>query len=55
MIARAAQTPELWHHLAALAWQALWVWLTVKLTAGLFRRNVMKSGSGETVFRRARA
>jgi ABC-2 type transport system permease protein len=46
MIARAAQTPELWHHLLAIAWQALWVWLTVKLTAGLFRRNVMKSGGG---------
>jgi ABC-2 type transport system permease protein len=55
MIARAAQTPELWHHLLAIAWQALWVWLTVKLTAALFRRNVMKSGSGETVFRRAKA
>ena len=46
MIARAAQTPTLWHHLAAIAWQALWVWLTVKLTAGLFRHNVMKSGGG---------
>ncbi len=55
MIARAAQSPELWHHLAALVWQALWVWLTVKLSARLFRRNVMKSGSGETVFRRAKA
>lgn len=46
MIARAAQTPTLWHHLAAILWQALWVWLTVKLTAGLFRHNVMKSGGG---------
>jgi ABC-2 type transport system permease protein len=48
MIARAAQTPELWTHLAALAWQALWVWITVKLSARLFRRNVMKSGGGHT-------
>ncbi|HEX8532580.1 MAG TPA: ABC transporter permease [Allosphingosinicella sp.] len=48
MIARAAQTPTLWHHLVAIAWQALWVWLTVKLTAGLFRHNVMKSGGGGT-------
>ncbi len=55
MIARAAQSPELWHHLIALVWQVLWVWLTVKLSAGLFRRNVMKSGSGETGFRRAKA
>ena len=46
MIARAAQTPTLWHHLAAIAWQALWVWLTVKLTTSLFRHNVMKSGGG---------
>ena len=45
MIARAAQTPELWPHLLALAWQALWVWLTIKGTASLFRRNVMKSGT----------
>jgi ABC-2 type transport system permease protein len=46
MVARAAQTPELWPHLVALAWQALWVWLTIKLAASLFRRNVLKSGSG---------
>jgi ABC-2 type transport system permease protein len=45
MIARAAQTPELWPHLLALAWQALWVWIIVRLGAGLFRRNVLKSGS----------
>jgi ABC-2 type transport system permease protein len=46
MIARAAQTPELWPHLLALAWQVLWVWLTIKISAALFRRNVMKSGGG---------
>jgi len=44
MVARAAQTAELWPHLLALAWQALWVWLTVALGARLFRRNVLKSG-----------
>ncbi|HEX6375236.1 MAG TPA: ABC transporter permease [Allosphingosinicella sp.] len=44
MVARAAQTPELWPHALALAWQALWVWLTVWLGARLFRRNVLKSG-----------
>ncbi len=49
MIARAAQTPELWHHLLALAWQALWVWLTIKITASLFRSNVMKSGTPGSV------
>lgn len=46
MVARAAQTPELWPHIAALIWQALWVWLTIKLGASLFKRNVMKSGTG---------
>jgi ABC-2 type transport system permease protein len=44
MVARAAQTPELWPHALALAWQGLWVWLTVWLAARLFRRNVLKSG-----------
>lgn len=44
MLARAAQTAELWPHALALAWQALWVWLTVTLGAKLFRRNVLKSG-----------
>ncbi|HYJ83437.1 MAG TPA: ABC transporter permease [Allosphingosinicella sp.] len=44
MVARAAQTAELWPHALALAWQALWVWLTVALGARLFRRNVLKSG-----------
>lgn len=46
MVARAAQTPELWPHLLALAWQAFWVWLTIQLGAHLFRRNILKSGGG---------
>jgi ABC-2 type transport system permease protein len=44
MVARAAQSAEIWPHLLALAWQALWVWLTVWLGARLFRKNVLKSG-----------
>jgi ABC-2 type transport system permease protein len=44
MISRGAQTPEIWPHLAALAWQGLWVWIVVRLGAALFRRNVLKSG-----------
>src|SRR3546814_8495458 len=47
MIARAAQSPDLWPHLAIIPWQALWVGLTVRLGVRLFRRNVMKSGAGE--------
>jgi ABC-2 type transport system permease protein len=55
MVARAAQTPEIWPHLLAIVWQALWIWLTVRLSASLFRSNVLKSGSGESPFRRKKA
>ncbi len=44
MMARAAQDPALWPHLAAIAWQALCVVLFVKGGATLFRRRVMQSG-----------
>ena len=44
MIARAAEEPQLWPHLLALAWQALWVVLILRLGAQLFRKTVLKSG-----------
>jgi len=44
MVARAAERPELWPHLLALGWQALWVGLIVVASARLFRRTVLKSG-----------
>jgi ABC-2 type transport system permease protein len=44
MVARAAERTELWPHLAAIIWQALWVALILKLGAKLFRRSVLKSG-----------
>jgi ABC-2 type transport system permease protein len=44
MLARAAQSPEVWPHVAALVWQAMWVALIVRFGAKLFRRSVMKSG-----------
>jgi ABC-2 type transport system permease protein len=44
MLARAAQEPEWWPHLAALLWQALWVALILRGAAMLFRRTVLKSG-----------
>ena len=44
MLARAAQAPALWPHVVALAWQALWVAVTIRVGAGLFRKRVMKSG-----------
>ena len=46
MVARAAQSPVLWTHAAALAWQLLWVAIFVKTGSGLFRKLVMKSGAG---------
>ena len=45
MLARAALEPTIWTHLAALAWQALWVGLLVKGGSLWFRKRVMKSGS----------
>ncbi len=44
MIARAAEQDALWPHLAALAWQVLWVALILKFAASLFRTSVLKSG-----------
>jgi ABC-2 type transport system permease protein len=44
MISRAAQSPALWPHALALAWQALCVLAIVRLGARIFRRSVMKSG-----------
>jgi ABC-2 type transport system permease protein len=44
MLARAAQEPLWWPHLAAILWQALWVALILHLGASLFRKTVLKSG-----------
>ena len=47
MIARAAELPVLWPHLLALAWQAVWLALTIRFAARRFRRGVLKSGGGK--------
>ena len=44
MLARAAQSPALWPHAAAFAWQAMSVALLIRGGARLFRTRVMKSG-----------
>lgn len=44
MMARAAEQPELWPHLIALAWQMLWVALILRFGSQLFRKTVLKSG-----------
>jgi ABC-2 type transport system permease protein len=45
MAARAANSPELWPHFLALAWQLVWVTITIAIGARLFRRGVLQSGS----------
>jgi ABC-2 type transport system permease protein len=44
MVARAAERPELWPHLVAIVWQAVWIGIVVYVSARLFRRTVLKSG-----------
>ncbi|RHW19017.1 ABC transporter permease [Sphingomonas gilva] len=46
MAARAASSPEIWPHLLAIAWQALWLAITISIGARAFRRGVLQSGSG---------
>lgn len=43
MLARAAEAPQLWPHLAAIMWQGLWSLAIVRVGTGMFRRNVLKS------------
>ena len=52
MLARAATDATLWTHLAAIAWQVLWVAISVRVGARLFRTRVMKSGSAGAPKRR---
>lgn len=44
MAARAATGVPAWQHVAAFAWQLLWLGVTVSVAARLFRRGVLKSG-----------
>lgn len=46
MAARAANSPEIWPHLLAIAWQILWLAITITIGARAFRRGVLQSGSG---------
>lgn len=43
MLARAAQAPALWPHVAMLLWQALCTWGIIRAGTAMFRRNVLKS------------
>jgi ABC-2 type transport system permease protein len=55
MAGHAANSPELWPHVAALAWQLLWVAIFIAIGARLFRRGVLQSGSAKPWWRRAKA
>lgn len=47
MAGRAATEAALWPHVAAIAWQLLWVSLFITFGARLFRRGVLQSGSAK--------
>jgi ABC-2 type transport system permease protein len=55
MVARAAELPQLWPHLLAILWELLWVGLIIRMSSGLFRRTVLKSGPGRAPFWRRSA
>jgi ABC-2 type transport system permease protein len=55
MIGLAAQSNTIWPHLLALAWQAIWVVLIIRLSASLFRKTVLKSGSRASFWGELRA
>ena len=55
MAGRAATSPEWWPHVAAIAWQLLWVTIFITLGARLFRRGVLQSGGPRPFWKRARA
>jgi len=44
MAARGATDAGLWPHAAAIAWQILWVSITIAIGARAFRSGVLKSG-----------
>ncbi|WEK41905.1 MAG: ABC transporter permease [Candidatus Sphingomonas colombiensis] len=52
MAGRAVNAPELWPHLLALGWQALWVAIFIMVGARLFRRGVLQSGSPAGAWRK---
>ena len=47
MAARAATDANLWPHMLALCWQALWIALSVLVAVRLFRMGVLRSGGSD--------
>lgn len=54
MIAEAGQSDQLWPHLLALPWQAFWVFLTIRISAAMFRKTVLKSGGSARIMPKLR-
>ena len=52
MLALGAQEETIWTHMAALAYQIVWVAIFIRLGASLFRRRVMQSGPAKSGSRR---
>lgn len=52
MAGRAASGAQWWPHVAALAWQLLWVAVFITIGARLFRRGVLQSGSAKPAWKR---
>jgi ABC-2 type transport system permease protein len=50
MVAMAAQSPVLWPHLLALAWQVLWMFIIIRLASRMFQKTVLKSSAGGSIF-----
>lgn len=50
MVAHGARYESLWPHLLAIAWQAVWVVVIIRLSSRLFRRTVMKSSPTGSFF-----
>jgi ABC-2 type transport system permease protein len=46
MAAHAANDAALWPHVGAIAWQILWVMITIWFAARMFRAGVLKAGGG---------
>ena len=55
MIARAAEQPDIWPHVLALAWQVMWVAIILRFGSQLFRKTVLKSGPRRSWWKARRA
>jgi ABC-2 type transport system permease protein len=54
MIAEAGQSDQLWPHLLAIPWQLFWVFLTIRISAAMFRKTVLKSGGSSPLIPKRR-